>query len=314
MAVDLKALTATLESRVAERTNDLQRSLDALKETQRRLVDASRQAGMAEVATSVLHNVGNVLNSVNVSANLVQSAVRSSRAAGIGKLADLIAAHGDDLAALAETPAGKRLPAYIANLAAALAAERRQIDDELMSLAKRIDHIKIIVSLQQSHAKVGGIVERLSLAKLVEDAIALRASSSEKHRIDVVRQLEDAEIDVDRHKLLQIITNLLSNAWHAVQDREGARRVTVRAHRRGGWVGIEIEDNGCGISPEALPKIFTHGFTTKRDGHGFGLHASACAAAELGGRLTVASDGIGLGATFAVLFPVALEGTSAAAA
>jgi signal transduction histidine kinase len=255
------------------------------------------------VATGILHNVGNVLNSVNVSANLAQTMLRHSRAGGISKIAELLRAHGDDLAKVAALPAGKRLPTYIAGLAEAVASEQQQVQAELLSLTSKIEHIKVIVSLQQSHAKSGGVIERLSIVKLIEDALALRCSSSEKHQIEVVRQLEDAELDIDRHKLLQIVTNLLSNAWHAVREAEGAKRVIVRSQRRADGIAIAVEDNGCGIAPEALPRIFSHGYTTKREGHGFGLHSAACAAAEMGGRMTVESAGVGKGATFTLILP-----------
>src|SRR6185369_13109107 len=109
---------------------------------------------------------------------------------------------------------------------------------------------------------------------------------------------------LDRHKLFEMVMNLLSNAGHAVEG-QGMRNIAVRVRPRGfDRFLIEVEDTGCGISPEHLDKIFTFGFTTRPGGHGFGLHASACAAAEMGGSLTAHSDGPGRGARFTIELPL----------
>src|SRR5581483_186954 len=148
---DLRSLNETLEQRVAQRTADLAdsnqkltASLDAQREMQRQLVDASRQAGMAEVATSVLHNVGNALNSVNVSANVVNEAVSASKSAGLAKVVRVFDEHAADLPSfLANDERGRKLPAYLGQLAQAVEKERKQVLDELRSLQKNIDHIKV---------------------------------------------------------------------------------------------------------------------------------------------------------------------------
>jgi two-component system, LuxR family, sensor kinase FixL len=272
------------------------------------LLDITRKAGMAEVATSVLHNVGNALNSITVSAALLHEAHQQSKAPGLTRAVDLLSEHAADLGAfLTEDPRGRRLPQYLRGLADAIGAERQKVAEELQSLQTNIDHVKVIVSMQQSHAKVGGLVEPLSLSELLDDAIKLNITPYDGHLVEVVRSYAELPIvHADRHRLFQIVTNLLSNARHAVKERpEDASRITVRTARiDDSRVSLEVEDSGVGIVPENLTRIFNHGFTTKKDGHGFGLHSSACAAKEMGGSLTARSEGPGRGAIFTLVLPM----------
>jgi signal transduction histidine kinase len=318
----LQHLNATLEHRVDERTaalrqanGQLTESLEKNQAMQRQLMDASRRAGMADVATTVLHNVGNVLNSVNVSANVVMDTMQGSRLNGLAKAAELMRARKDDLSRfLTEDDKGKKLPLYLCGLADAASAERASMLKELESLQKNVDHIKVIVSRQQAQARSSlGVVEDVSIPDLLEDAIKFVGSSYEKHHVHVEREFDELpSVRLDRHKLFQIVMNLLSNAKHAVlavQDPARERRVTVRLRLRSDTrFAIEIEDNGCGIAPENLKKIFTYGFTTKREGHGFGLHSCANTAAEMGGSLGASSPGPDAGARFILELPLVAPG------
>ena len=320
---DVLELNATLEQRVVDRTTQLDEknhtlegSLEQLRATQRELIETSRKVGMADVATSVLHNVGNVLNSVNVSASVVGNLARASKGAGLLRATTLLRAQPDPGRFLREDPRGQKLLDYFDAIAQAIESERERMLVELESLTKNIDHIKVIVSMQQSHAKAGGAVERLSLSGMIEDALKFDAASYQKHSLRVVRDFEEmADIEIDRHKLLQILMNLLSNARHAVKASSGERRITIGLRSvANDNVAITVEDTGIGIPAENLNKIFNHGFTTKREGHGFGLHSCACAAIELGGAMTVHSDGIDRGAKFTVVVPRTPRTKSVAAA
>ncbi len=274
----------------------------------KQLLDASRLAGMAEVATTVLHNVGNVLNSVNVSASLVTDKVRNSKAANLAKAAALLQAHAADLPAFfANDPKGRQLPGYLASLAEYMAAEQNEIRQELSSLCGNIEHIKEIVAMQQAYAKLSGVVELLPAASLVEDALRLNAGAVERHHVEVTREYTPVPpILADRHKVLQILVNLIRNAKYALDDRgHHDKRMTLRiAPTETGTVKISVIDNGVGILPENLTRIFGHGFTTRKGGHGFGLHSGALAARQLGGSLTCQSDGPGKGATFTLELPL----------
>ncbi|TLZ24958.1 MAG: PAS domain-containing protein, partial [Gammaproteobacteria bacterium] len=280
---------------------------------QQQLRDASRQAGMADVATSVLHNVGNVLNSVNVSANLVADSLKRSRAAGLTRVVALLEEHQGDLGSfVAHDARGKVLPVYLAELSRHLSADNSNALQELDALRGNIDHIKDIVTMQQRYAKLGGAAEPIDVGRLVEESLRINASAFERHAIEVVRRFADVpQITVDKHKVLQILVNLLRNAKDACDAAgERERRVTLSVGRCATGVRVAVADNGVGIAAEHMSRIFTHGFTTKKTGHGFGLHSGALAAKEMGGVLRVESPGLGCGATFVVELPLGPPGNA----
>jgi PAS domain S-box-containing protein len=278
-----------------------------LSELHRSLLDVSRQAGMAEVATGVLHNVGNTLNSVNVSAGLVAERLRNLRVGSLSKATELLWAHaGNPGRFLSEDPKGQQLPAYLKALAEQFSQERDGLLTEVRTLGECVEHIKSIVSMQQEHARSAGVLEQVPVPQLLNDALRLHAVSFERLGIQV--RTDYAEVPpvlVDRHKLLQILLNLLSNARHALLDSGRAdKQLTLRVLPAAGErLRIEVKDNGVGVAPEHQGRIFTQGFTTKKGGHGFGLHSSALAALELKGSLTCTSEGRGQGATFTIELP-----------
>jgi signal transduction histidine kinase len=274
---------------------------------QHQLRDASRQAGMAEIATNVLHNVGNVLNSVNISASLVADRVKKPRAAGLSKVVALLQQHEADLGAFVSSDErGKHLPFYLSQLSEHLLLDQKVASQELDSLRQNIDHIKEIVSMQQSYSKLVGVPERLTVSSLVEDALRMNMGAFNRHGVSVKCNFEEvSEIVVEKHKVLQILVNLLRNAKYACEAAQRTdKHVDVRVARHPDGVQISIADNGIGILPEHMTRIFSHGFTTKKDGHGFGLHSGALAAREMGGALRVASAGPGTGATFTLELPL----------
>ena len=285
-------------------------SADELEKLNRKLVETSRQAGMAEVATGVLHNVGNVLNSVSVSATLVIGRLRNSKLPGLRRATNLLREKNGQLGPfLTADPKGKLLPEYLQVIAEQLTNEQVQMAAEMESVGHHIEHIKEIVAMQQSYAKVSGAFENLDATALVEDALRMNAAAFERHGIEVEREFYSSTptVCVDRHKVLQILINLIRNAKYAM-EAHGApnKRLVVRVGlSRPGRVGIDICDTGIGIAPDNLVKIFNHGFTTKKDGHGFGLHSGANAAKEMCGCLSVHSDGIGRGARFILELPIA---------
>lgn len=293
----------------------ISRDVTSLKETEqkmevlhRQLIQASRTAGMAEVATGVLHNVGNVLNSVNVAAGIVADRLRTSKSDGVIKLARLLKEHGDNLVDfLTADDRGRKVPAYVEQLAFHLAEERAELDKELKELMLNVDHIKEIVAMQQNYAQAFGVVEMGNLSEMVEDAFKIHGGAYARHGIAVEREYDSLpSITIDKHALLQIVVNLLHNAKYACEAANRPdKRVTVGIKAAGAnRVRIEVTDNGVGIAPENLTKIFSQGFTTRKGGHGFGLHSGALAAKQLGGVLSVRSDGIGCGATFILELPV----------
>jgi two-component system NtrC family sensor kinase len=306
----LQAVQNTLEMQVEELQHEIaerKRAEEEVEALHNQLVEASRHAGMAEVATGVLHNVGNVLNSVNVSSTLLADRLRKSRAINVSRAADLMIVRNGDLGAwLTEDPKGKMLPSYLADLGNHLATEHSEMTVELELLVKNVEHIKEIVAMQQNYAKVSGFIEILPVEKLIEDALQMNAAAFERHRVQVVRSFETVpNVRVDKHKVLQILVNLLRNAKYAMDDCE-ERRLDLEIKRSSdSMVCVTMRDTGCGIPQENLTRIFSHGFTTKKDGHGFGLHSGAIAAKEMGGILTAESEGTGRGATFMLELPIA---------
>ncbi len=277
-----------------------------LDELNRQLVDTSRRAGMAEVATSVLHNVGNVLNSVNVSSSLLAEKIRQSKVGNVARAIALFPPATADLASfLVDDPKGRQLPAYLASLATHLAREQSDLLVEVETLLKNINHIKEIVAMQQGYARISGILEMLPVNELVEDAIRMNAGGLDRHHITIVRDLGPVQpLLLDKHKILQILINLLRNAKHACEDSDRSdKEIRVIIRDNGDRVAISVADNGVGIPSENLTRIFNHGFTTRAEGHGFGLHSGALAARDLGGQLTVASAGPGQGAVFTLEIP-----------
>jgi PAS domain S-box-containing protein len=286
--------------------------LDAqqLDKLNRQLMDTSHQAGMAEVATGVLHNVGNVLNSVSVSATLVADRLRRSKVANLCRATALLRERNGQLVEfLTADPKGKLLPEYLGTVADQLAVEQTKLIELMKSVSQHIQHIKEIVAMQQNYAKVSGVYENLDVVGLVEDALRINASAFDRHHIDLVREFDKNVLTacVDRHKVLQILINLLRNAKHALDARSGNdKRMVIRLGMASpNRVRITVGDNGVGIAPDHLTQVFNHGFTTKKDGHGFGLHSGANAAKEMGGSLVAHSDGIGKGAEFTLELPVA---------
>lgn len=278
------------------------RSVLRTSRLQAALRDQARVAGMVDVSSSVLHNVGNVLNSVNVSAECLLDRVNRSRVTGLAKVSDLLTASPDPMRFLAEDPRAEKVLAYVAAAGPALVTERDAMLEEIDGLRRSVAHLRAIVGAQQSVVHHGrSPFERLAVTGLVEDALRLDVVDAHPG-IEIVRRIDPvATLDTDRHKVLQILVNLLRNARQAIGEGEG--RITVSARPVDDRVEITVQDDGHGIEPHHLPRLFELGFSTRADGNGYGLHVSACDAQELGGTLRAHSDGDGLGATFTLALP-----------
>jgi signal transduction histidine kinase len=309
--VERDQLAATLreleEQRRATQAAEAQREV-----LQGRLITASRQAGRAEVATGVLHNVGNVLNSMNTAASVIDKTLTESRTEYLCKALAMFEEHKNDLTSfLTSDERGQRLPSYLYKLAGVLAEEHKTLISEMSALRRSLEHIDQIVQMQQSYARSSTVRAPLQPAELMEDALQLNQASIGQKEIRIVRQFADIPTAVlDKHKVLQILINLISNAGNVLKDRAaGDKQLTLKIEEIGAdaqqpQIRFAVIDNGSGIAPENLTRIFSHGFTTRKDGHGFGLHSSANAAREMGGSLTAASDGPDRGATFTLELPL----------
>ncbi len=280
--------------------------LEKLERSHAAMVRAARDAGMSEIATGILHNIGNVLNSVNVSANLLTARLHESKLAKLEKLRELVESKGERLGEfIAADPKGKHVAPFLGEVTRALRAEHDERAKELLSLSEGIEHMRSLVAAQQELAGTTEVREPVDVRAQLELAadIAARAVGPNAARVEFeVEELGRPRLD--RHKLVQIVVNLVKNASESIAEHGQGGDVRVRAALAGEWLRIEVRDAGVGIAPENLTRIFHHGFTTKRGGHGFGLHSSANAAVEMGGRLSATSDGPGRGATFVLELPM----------
>jgi predicted ATPase/signal transduction histidine kinase/tRNA A-37 threonylcarbamoyl transferase component Bud32 len=296
----LRSANDGLERRVEERTREL-------KQAQAQLVDTARAAGMAEVASDVLHNVGNVLTSAVINLEQMRSAVAASRFDRAAQLSTMLKEHREDLVGfLTRDPRGRVLPDYLAALTEELRHERTQLQTSLNEMGLHLEHIHAIIRVQQDYAKTALILGEWDLAQLIEDSLRFQLATLQRHGVSVTREFTSVpRMQVDKHKVLQILINLLSNAKEAMAELpEGQRHLCVRLTAQGKVARIQVVDNGKGFTQELRKQLFALGFTTRKEGHGFGLHSSALAAQVMGGRLLLESEGPGKGATATLELPL----------
>lgn len=299
----------TSDSKLRTTNQSLTVEIAERRRLEQALIDTSRKAGMAEVATGILHNVGNVLNSVNISAQVMREKLQRSPLPHLARTAQLVLAQGDRLPRfLQEDPKGRLVPNFIVKVSEALAVEHAAMAAELGELTKNIDHIKEIVAAQQTLAKTAAVIETVPAEDLFGEALRVSQTSLSRHGITIEKRfLPGISVTADRNQILQVLVNFVTNAIHAVKPNPPDQRHlvldVVAVHDR---VVFSVADNGVGIAAENLNRIFNHGFTTRRDGHGFGLHSGALAARALGGAVRVKSDGPGCGALFTLEIPTAV--------
>jgi len=306
-ALDLRALE--LSSKEAHEEQEKRFAL------QKELIDLAHQVGMAEVAASVLHNVGNVLNSINTSSELIREIIKSSEMENFAKLSDLLQEHKNNLPQFFfENTQGKHVLEYLLVAGNTFKKEYQQLTEEINRLSVNVEHIKNIIKMQQSVSGPTGIVELVSFSCLIEEALSMFKGDYE--HVTVERYYQPvSRIFLERVRVIQILVNLIRNAFQAVEQHQASEKKVIQLSFRLlasdnpeiHLLEFHCADNGCGIAPDQLLKIFSYGYSTKRDGHGFGLHASALSAQEMGGSLTVQSEGVGKGAVFTLTLPCRFE-------
>jgi signal transduction histidine kinase len=280
---------------------------------QRQLRERSREAGVAMVATGVVHNLGNILNGVSVSSVLIRDTLKRSRLSTLREVSKLLTEHAQDLPDfVANDERGRVLPKLIAKLNENLEGDHTEMLQEAKRLVACVEHAAQVIASEQSFAKSHlNVCEIVSAPAVMDEALMLSRAAFEMHGIDIHCEHDPkASLAADRHKILQILLNLLSNARHAVRDLQTpeSKQVWLRTRCNGDEVVFEVRDNGIGIHPDNMAQLFNQGFSTKKEGHGFGLHSSANWARELGGALTCESAGPGLGACFLLSLPASPQG------
>jgi len=289
-----------------EEVRDRKAAQERLKENTRDMLRLSHEAGMAEVAAGVLHNIGNALNSINVSAELLADHLRTRAGVAVAALRDFFRTPTPKARAVFSAhPDGPALQDFAATYADHASNHMAKAEDELSALRTGVAHLKEIVARQQTLAKAPRRSETFDLSDAIHEALLI--DKTEGHAatasLRVVQSSDEARphnVYADRSAVVQILINLLANARAAISAASPAEpllRIHV-GHPNATHLPVAISDNGVGIHAEQLLSIFSYGFTTKSGGHGFGLHNAANTARLLGGALRVRSDGPGRGAVF----------------
>jgi signal transduction histidine kinase len=272
-----------------------------MAELQAQLREASRESGIAMLASGIMHNVGNLLCNVSVSAELVHNIAFRSDVASLAHVAETLRSARE--ASSGTIPPA--IPEFVAQLAQRLQQERATVLSEAKGLRDGITHAAAIIAAQQQLAKPGpGLVELVSIRDLLDTVQTLTKNRIAQLGIVIARSdSPDAVALVDRYKVLQILLNLVANATDALEAVPiPQRRIVITSERGTRYVHVEITDSGSGIDAQDIPFLFNQGFTTKGDGHGYGLHLSSVWAHEFGGTLECCSHGPG-GATFRLRLP-----------
>jgi PAS domain S-box-containing protein len=292
---------------VAQDITERKRMEEEKLQLHEQLLETSRRLGMAEVASDVLHNVGNVLNSINVSIGVVADLFKNSMVGDVARISQLFHQHREDLGSYFSTnPKGKQIPAYLEKLSGQLVEEQRVAIAELDRLRENAQHAQHCVASQQDLAKVQGITEPISVVELMDEALAVNHELLEALEIVISREYDEIpQLIVDKHQVLEVLVDVIRNGCQAMA-LVSPKQLFVRAKLIPGppdSVCLEIQDSGVGIPTDDLTKIFGQGYTTKDGGRGMSLHSGALVAKNLGGALRAHSEGLGHGATFSLELP-----------
>ncbi|KTD50008.1 Two-component sensor histidine kinase [Legionella quinlivanii] len=276
---------------------------EKIRELNNQFVQSARRAGMSEVATSILHNIGNILNSSNLSINILRDEFKQPYYQKLSQIINMIQSNETDLAKyFNEDPKGKLVPQYLLKLSEIIIENNQKCETEISNIHKNLHHIKEIVSMQQCFSGVPGVQEKVFIPDIINTALKLAINLAGDIKIN--KELEPVFITADKSKLLQILINLIHNAKDAVMpNSDKHKEIELVAQKYDDSIHITVKDNGIGIDPENLDKVFSFGFTTKADGHGFGLHSAGLSTQEMGGSLTAHSEGLGKGAVFKLTLP-----------
>ncbi|TWU36181.1 sensor histidine kinase [Novipirellula artificiosorum] len=287
--------------------NQLVKMASKLHSTQHRLAVMSREAGMADAATSVIHNIGNVITNVNVLHATMRQRVETSKVTSLRRAAELLDHHASDIDTfLLHDARGKQLPRFLTTLSDTLEQEHGERLTHLQSMTSGLQHINELLESQQRIGQHVVTPEPVSVSRLVKDAVEMLRASLDRESVMALTVCEQAPaIVLDQSKVMQVLVNLIANARDAVKDLDPSRRqirIEVSTPVES-YLSIDVIDQGCGIASEDLSRVFSSGFTTKPDGHGQGLHFCAIAAEEMNGSLRVSSGGVGEGARFTLSLP-----------
>ncbi len=292
---------------IGQLANEFDGMLEKLAKSRAAVVDSARLAGMSELSAGVIHNVGNVLNSVNVAAQMARKSLQTDDLNSLGVILRELQTHQGELDRyLADDPRGKHLIEFFDALVPKLESGFAKTGSEVLALAEGVEHIMALISsLENADSRVG-LLEQVNLGQQMDAAIELCQRSLDLGEIEIERHYDPhLRILVDRHKLMEVLINLVRNALQALMHVDAITpRLTLHVERTNDdCLSIKVADNGVGIEHEDLTRIFALGHSTKPGGRGLGLHLSANTVGEMGGNLTAHSEGPGRGSTFTLRLP-----------
>ncbi len=291
-------------------THEADRHTDALRGAHQRLAEEVRKAGIAEMTTGVLHNIGNILTTVSTSTNELRTILTRSKMeqfAMVNKMLDDERGHIPRF--FQEDPKGKLIPEFLTKVARQFERESQAVYLETEKLLDKVALMAQAVSMEQSYVSSFDRKEQVDLTELMDNALSMLESSLKKRNIQVMRSYDTTPLcNLETVKLVHVITNLINNAADALNQKgpnaEGRWIKVVVRPRNGEYNEIQIIDNGCGISRANMARLFEFGFTTKSTGHGFGLHSCRVTMKEMGGDITIESEGEGKGSTMTLTVPI----------
>ena len=267
--------------------------------------------GRLEILDTILHNIGNAINSVTIGIDTVQRSMTESRLIHrLSALADAVKAHqGDWSDYVLNDPQGRQVAPFIIALADDLARDNADLVKTVERVGERAQHIADIVRTQKALGNSGMDRKDISLPDALSDAVKVLQESLDKRSIAVAIDCENApqEIRVQESPFNQMLVNLVKNSIEAIDERAvsgepaQAPRIGIRAYVKGDFLNLEVSDNGIGIDTKKSRLIFAAGYTTKKQGSGLGLHSIANFVVGSGGQIHPLSDGIGHGATMRVM-------------
>jgi response regulator RpfG family c-di-GMP phosphodiesterase len=299
-SVDLREINDALEMKVLERTKELENS-------QNELLKTSHLTGMAEVTMGMIHNVSNILNSLNVSAAIIGERIQQSQLANLIECSKLMDKHKNDLGDyLTKDPKGSLLPQYMMKVIESLQMDFVNIAKEITNFRKNVTIISEIITTQQSLSSLKNSDKAVEVQAILEDAVKISGYDFERNNITIQRDYVALKaVLINKIKLLQILINLIINAKQALMSVDQEHKILILKinQPKKDTFSIEIIDNGAGIDAADLNKMFQYGFTTKVQGHGYGLHSSSIAAEEMRGKIEIYSEGLGKGTTVTLLLP-----------
>lgn len=311
----VKAITIQnrkLEEQVRERTiqlreknEDLEKTMEDLRKTRGELVENAHKAGMADIAAGVLHNVGNILNSVNTSSAMITDTMKNSRLKMLREANKMLRENLDNVDEfILKDPKGKKLLEYYLKLEEPLQDEHKSVTDHSERLYEKIVLINDVIAAQQSYASSGAANSTVDLPQIIHDTFTLYSTSIDRHGIALEEDFEEVSlVSAQKTKLIHVLVNLIKNAKEAMAENDVAdRKLKLKLREDENRVILEFSDTGYGVSKENLGKLFNQGFTTKEQGHGFGLHSSANYMNEMEGTIKARSSGEGQGTTFILTF------------